>query len=172
MKRKIAAAFLVILFFVLQSTLFQALNFGGISPNLLIILTSSFGFMCGKKYGLVVGFFSGLLTDIFFGNVVGLYALIYMYIGYGNGLFHSIFYQNDIKLPMILIMISDALYGLICYVFLFLLQGKFHFGYYFSTIIFPEMIYTIGITIIIYPLVLWINTKCEETEKGSDQRFV
>ena len=97
MKRNIAAVALVILFFILQSTLFQTLHFGGISPNLLIILTASFGFMCGKKYGLVVGFFCGLLTDIFFGNVIGLYALIYMYIGYANGFFNSIFYQNDIK---------------------------------------------------------------------------
>lgn len=172
MKRNIAAVALVILFFILQSTLFQTLHFGGISPNLLIILIASFGFMCGKKYGLVVGFFCGLLTDIFFGNVIGLYALIYMYIGYANGFFNSIFYQNDIKLPMILIMISDAVYGFVCYILLFLLQGKFNIGYYFSTIIFPEMIYTIGITIILYPFILWINTICEETEKGSDQRFV
>lgn len=172
MKRKIAAAIMIILFFVLQSTLFQTLNFGGISPNILIILTASFGFMCGRKYGLVVGFFCGLLSDIFFGNVIGFYALIYMYIGYGNGLFHSIFYKDDIKLPMILIMTSDFVYGIVCYLLLFLLQRKLHMGYYFSNIILPEIIYTIGITIFLYPLILWIDKLCDDSEKGSDRKFV
>ena len=98
---------LIIGSFVLQTTLFQALSFGGIVPNLMIVLTASYGFMRGKKAGLLTGFFSGLLCDIFFGSVIGLNALIYMYIGYLNGQFHHIFYPDDIKLPLISIFVSD-----------------------------------------------------------------
>lgn len=168
MKTKIAAGLMVIVCFILQSTLFQTLNFGGISPNLLIILTASFGFMHGRKYGLIVGFFCGLLNDIFFGSTIGFYALIYMYIGYGNGLFHSIFYQNDIKLPLGLILGSDFIYGLLCYLLQFLLNGRFEIGYYITKIIFPEIVYTIAVAILLYPLILWISKLCD-TEKGSDQ---
>ena len=71
----------------MQCTVFRALAFGGIVPNLLIVLTASFGFMRGEKNGLLIGFFSGLLVDIFFGSVIGFYALVYMYIGYANGKF-------------------------------------------------------------------------------------
>ena len=168
MKTKISAVLLVIFCFILQSTVFQTLNFGGIVPNLLIILTASSGFMHGKKYGLIVGFFCGLLKDIFFGSTIGFYALIFMYIGYGNGLFNSIFYQNDIKLPLGLILASDFIYGIMCYLLLFLLKGRFDVGYYISKIIFPEIIYTIAIAIVFYPLLLWISKLCA-TEKGSDQ---
>ena len=59
--------------------------------------------MRGRKTGLIVGFFCGLLMDLFFGSVIGFYSLIMMYIGYSNGLFRRIFYPEDIKLPLILI---------------------------------------------------------------------
>ena len=90
MKRFIVSIILIILCFLLQTTFFKGLAFGGIVPNLLIIITSSFGFMRGEKTGLIIGFFCGLLADIFFGNVIGLNAMIYMYIGYANGKFHQI----------------------------------------------------------------------------------
>ena len=72
-------------------------------PNIMIVLTASFGFMRGEKTGLIMGFACGFLSDIFFGNVLGLNAMIYMYIGYANGKFNRIFYQEDIKLPLGLI---------------------------------------------------------------------
>jgi len=59
--------------------------------------------MRGKKEGLYIGFFTGILLDIFSGSVIGINALIYMYIGYLNGYFRKMFYPEDIKLPMLLI---------------------------------------------------------------------
>ena len=105
MKRLFVSVLLIISCFLLQTTVFQWLDFGGIVPNLLIILTASFGFMRGERTGLLFGFFCGLLIDIFFASVLGLNAMIYMYIGYANGKFHSIFYPEDIKLPLFLILI-------------------------------------------------------------------
>ncbi|MDE7277752.1 MAG: rod shape-determining protein MreD, partial [Lachnospiraceae bacterium] len=104
MKRVIVTAFFIFICFLMQCTVFRALAFGGIVPNLLIVLTASFGFMRGEKNGLLIGFFSGLLVDIFFGSVIGFYALVYMYIGYANGKFSIIFYPEDIKLPITLIL--------------------------------------------------------------------
>ena len=104
----------ILISFVLQTTVFQFFNFGGIAPNLLIIVTASYGFMLGRRYGMVVGFISGLLMDIFYGSVLGFYALIFLYIGAGNGVFHRVFYQNDIKLPLALITVSDLLYSFVC----------------------------------------------------------
>ena len=108
MIRKISVAILIIICFLLQSTVFRSLAFAGIVPNLLIILTASFGFMRGENEGLVIGFFSGLLCDIFFGDILGFYALILMYIGFLNGKFNRIFYPEDIKLPLALIIIKAA----------------------------------------------------------------
>lgn len=172
MKNNIIIGLMVLICFILQSTVFQTFSFGGISPNLLIILTAAFGFMRGKKCGLLVGFFSGLLVDLFFGDVLCFYALIYMYIGYGNGLFRRIFFKEDIKLPMVLITVSDLIYCMLCYLLLFLLRSKFQFSYYFIHIIIPEMVYTIVITIVLYPLILLINSKLEGKDQRSESSFV
>lgn len=165
MRRFIVSFLLVISCFVLQSTVFKSIAFGGIIPNLMIVLTASFGFMRGEKVGILFGFFCGLLADIFFGSVIGLYAMIYMYIGYANGKFNMIFYPEDIKLPLALIFVSDMAYGLLSYIILFLMRGRFHFTYYLIHIILPEMVYTIVVTLIFYPFLLWINKKLEDREQ-------
>jgi rod shape-determining protein MreD len=171
MKRNIFIAVMVIVCFVLQSTLFRALSFGGISPNLLIIITAAFGFMCGKTCGLLVGFSAGLLYDIFFGDVLCFHALIYMYIGYINGNFKQVFYKDDIKLPLVLITSSDLVFGLTYYVLRFLLRGRFHFVHYFESIIIPEVVYTVVITLMLYPLIRFVTGKLEQQEKRSEDSF-
>ncbi len=172
MWRKIVIACMVLICFVLQSTLMSWISLGNVAPNLLIIITAAYGFMRGKKSGLLVGFFCGLLTDIFFGEVIGFYALIYMYIGYGNGFFNRIFFKDDIKLPLFLIVLSDLFYGITVYILLFLLRGRFEFVYYTMNVILPEVIYTIVLTFIVYPINLKINRKFDEIEKRSEKKFV
>ncbi len=172
MKRKITVAIIVIICFVLQCTLFKALSIASISPNLLIIVTSSFGFMRGKKDGLLVGFFCGILIDIFYGGTIGFYAMIYMYLGYVNGMFRKIFFPEEIKLPMILITASDFICSLLVYFFQFLFRGRFSFPYYMIHIIIPELVYTIMVTVFVYFILLKINQKLEAQERRSAGKFV
>ena len=172
MKKGIIAAIFIWMLFLLQSTVFQSLSFNGIVPNLLIVLTVSYGFMSGEKWGLIVGFFCGLLCDIFFGDVIGFHALIMMYIGYLNGKFSGGFYPEDIILPMVLNVLSDVSYGFLCYIFMFLLRGRLNFPYYFLHVILPEVVYTTLMTIFLYPLILFVNTRLDRPKKRSKQKLV
>ena len=172
MLRKIITTIFIFACFILQCSVFGNLAFAGIIPNLMIVLTSSIGFMRGEKEGLVVGFVCGLLNDIFFGNFLGFYALIMMYIGYLNGKFSRIFYPEDIKLPLALIITSDLSLGIVCYILLFMLRGRFEFTYYFTHIILPEALYTILVTLFLYPLFLKVNEKLESYERKRAQKFV
>ena len=164
MRRMILLTITILICFVLQCTVFRSLAFGGIIPNLMIILTSSFGFMRGEREGLVIGFICGLLCDILHGDILGFYALVLMYIGFINGKFCRLFYPEDIKLPIALIVVSDLTYGIVCYTLQFLLRGKFDFPYYFTKVILPEAVYTIIVTIFIYPVVLKMNSWLESKE--------
>lgn len=102
-KRVLITGIFVLLGYLLQCTVFPHLALASIKPNLMIIVTASFGFMRGPREGMFVGFVSGLLMDIQFGNILGLYALIYLIIGYINGLFEQMYFNEDIKLPLILL---------------------------------------------------------------------
>lgn len=174
MKRKIVTAAVILVFFLLQCTIFRHLTLASIAPNLLIIATSSFGFMRGRKTGMFVGLFSGILMDTFFGfgGLFGFYALIYMLIGYINGLFKRLFYDEDLKLPLCLIAASELVYGLTVYFLLFVMRSRFQFSYYLLHIIIPELVYTIAVTVVLYQIILRINQKLETEEKRSASKFV
>lgn len=171
-ERILIAFFLIIISFVLQTTVFQWISFGGIVPNILIILTSTYGFMNGDKIGILVGFFCGLLCDIVFGTFLGFNAILYMYIGFFNEKFHQVFYPDDIKLPIILFIVSDLLYNFTFYTLMFLLRGRFEFSYYLFKIIMPEMIYSMLVALLFYPLLLFIHKKLDKQEYKKGMKFV
>lgn len=172
MRRKIIVFIIIAACYLLQTTLFQALAFASISPNLLIIVVSAFGFMRGKKEGLFIGFFSGLILDVMGGNILGLYALLYMYIGYFNGYFRKVFYPEDIKLPLLLIAGSDLSCNLLIYFFLFLFRNRYDFQYYLLRLMLPELVYTMAVTVFLYVIVLKVNQWLEVIEKRSASKFV
>lgn len=163
---------MVIVSFILQTTLFRVLDFGGITPNLLLIFTASTAFIKGDRSGLLVGFFCGLLVDIFFGTYIGFYALIYMYIGFLVGKLHVIFFTQNIAIPILIISLADFIFGFVCYVLMFLFRTKFDIGYYMTSIIIPELVYTAVIAIFYYPFILWVNNAIDEREQRSANRFV
>nr|WP_297708370.1 rod shape-determining protein MreD [uncultured Butyrivibrio sp.] len=171
-RRFFANFILLIISFILQTTVFRVLDFGGIAPNLLMILVAATGFIKGDKSGLVMGFFSGLLIDIFFGTYIGFFALIYMYLGFIVGKFHEVFFSQNIAIPISFIAIADFLYGFICYVLMFLFRTKFDIGYYMMNIILPEVVYTAIVSIFYYPIILGINNRIDEREQRSAKKFV
>ena len=93
-------------------------------------------------------------------------------IGYMNGSFRRLFYDDDIKLPIALIAISELIYGLVTYFCMYLLQGDFAFEAYLRQIIMPELVYTILVTLILYQIILHINKKLEAEEQRSASKFV
>ena len=163
---------LVLISFFLQTCILPNIAVVRVIPNLFIILVASCGFMREEKAGLMIGFACGLLYDVFFCDVIGMYALIYMYIGYLNGKFSRVFYPEDIKLPLVLITVSDLTYSLVCYIMLFLLRGRLDFPFYFMHIILPEMISTLVITLIFYPIILKLDGLIQKAERKREQKFV
>ena len=171
-KRIGITALIVVFSYLLQCTLFHHLTLANIKPNLLIIITASFGFMQGPKTGMLVGFFLGLFMDIQSGGVIGLYALIYLLMGYGNGLFEQLYFDEDLKLPLILISVSEFVYGLVIYLLMFMLRSEFNFIYYLEHNIIPELLYTTAVALVVYPLILFVNQKLKIEEKRSASKFV
>lgn len=157
----------VVLFFniIFQSTLMETISINNIAPNLLVISTVSFALLRGKYEGGVIGFICGLLQDIFFGKVLGFYALIYMYIGFFSGYLYRSFYRDSILIPTVVILAGDLVYSFYVYIFSFLFRGKLNFLYYFGNIIMPELVYTTLIAVLIYKLLHYINYKLEISEK-------
>lgn len=165
MKNKCILFLTAVACFFLQSTLLQKIAIGSISPNLLVIFVVSVGLMRGSKTAMFAGFFTGLLDDLCFGGVVGLNAFLYMAIGCLCGFSCKIYYDNNIKVPVILVTINDLVYNMGIFVFTFLLRGRIHFLFYLQRIIIPELIYTILLTVITYKIFYFINYRFMEQDR-------
>ncbi len=172
MKRRILMFLLIFVAFFLQCSVLQAVSVATISPNLLLVLTVSFALMRGKREGIFVGFLGGLLTDLFSGGVLGFHALLYAWVGFLTGFCCRIFYDDDIKMPVLLVCASDLAVNLAEYLFRFLLRGRMDFFFYLGRIIIPEIIYTAILTILCYRLLFLLNRWLEKAEKRSVDSFV
>ena len=172
MKRIIFNILMIILAFTVQNCIFPLLPFLSASPNLLLILTFSFGFIHGKEAGMYYGLLSGLLMDLFYSGPFGFYTLIFIYVGYVNGICTKYYYEDYITLPLILSVLNDLAFNLYIYVFRFLIRGRLDLPYYFRNIILPEIIFTAVTTLLIYRLFLSASRRVEDIGKRRDKNLV
>ncbi len=163
---------LILTAFMLQNNFFQAMGFIDCTPNLLLIITFGFGFIAGPVDGMLIGFFSGLLSDLFFGTTIGFYALAYTIIGYLNGVVSQSFFTEFINMPVVLCLVNDLAFSLYVFVFSMLIRGITNFGFYLWHVIIPEMIYTTVLTMVFYKPLRLLNSWLETREKRSAQKFV
>ena len=149
----------VFLFFLIQSSVLKNLSYSGAVPNLLLILTVSYGYLRGERAAMWTGFIAGLLLDIFGMNVLGLYALMFVYLGYLAGLSHSWYEPMDFRIPLFMILAGDIAVLMIQFIHFFVLNGDFGFKYYLIGKALPELAMTMITSVAVYPLLLWIEER-------------
>jgi rod shape-determining protein MreD len=169
MKRRIIFFLIIFGTFVLQTVLGNLLPDNVATPNLLLILSVSMGFMRGKKSGMWTGLVSGLFVDLFFGNVFGLNALLLMYVGYLSGLMYKMFFDNDIRIPMVAVAASDFVYNILFFVVSFAIHHRLKIGAYLMGTIFSEVVSSVIFTIGFYWIYYWLNKKIVAGELEEEQ---
>lgn len=165
MRKVIFNIILIILAFTIQCGIFPLMPFLSATPNLLLILTFSFGFAEGRNAGMYYGLFAGILLDLFYSGPFGFYTLLFINVGYLNGICTRYYYEDYITLPLILSVINELVYNLYIYIFRFLVRNRLDFWYYAIEIIVPEIIFTVVTTLLIYRFFLYTNRQLEELDK-------
>lgn len=164
MKRFFITAIIIVLCFLLQTTVFQSIALAGEVPNLILIVVVAIAYMRGRKEGMYVGFASGLLIDLVYGDVIGMNAVLLVVIGYVVGICNEIYYRDELSVPIILIAISDFMFNFAYYVFNFLLRGRLDVLYYIWRTILPEVVYTVLVAVVLYQLLHTLNYHLELKE--------
>lgn len=172
MKRFITLTILIILSFLLQTTILSFHNASGFSPNLLMIITMSFGIMRGRREGMLVGFASGFLMDVFYNSLMGSYMFIYMTIGYVNGFFHKNFVMENAMLPVLVVTVDEIVYNSLIYVVSYLLRNRTGFFYYFVHVILPETVYTVIVAAVIYRFYVVVNKLLKRRTVRKEKRSI
>jgi rod shape-determining protein MreD len=172
MKRIITLLILIILSFLLQTTILSFHNASGLSPNLLMIITMSFGIMRGRREGMLVGFTGGFLMDVFYNSLMGPYMLLFMTIGYVNGFFHKDFIMDNAMLPVLVITADEIVYNVMIYLFSYLLRNRTDFFYYFVHVLLPETIYTVIVAAVIYRFYVLVNRLLKKKSVRKEKRSI
>ena len=159
MKRKVTELVIILLVYLIQGTFGRTIAIGGIVPNLLIILPVLFGFFKGKNEGMFVGFFAGIMYDLFF------------YVGYYSGMFYKEYEKVEVLIPLAMVMLSDFIYEFLSYIGKFLLHNRLNADYFITKFIIPEMVYTLIIALVIYYPLMKLDTlldvKWKKRKKGN-----
>lgn len=149
-KKILSHVLLIFLAFFIQTSIFPLIPFFSCSPNLLLIITFSYGLLYGEDIGIATGVFCGFICDMYLNGEFGLYILIYSLLGYFNGTLRNSFFDDSISFPMMLSVVNGFAYNIYIYFSHFLIRKKFDILYYFFKIMIPNVLFTLIATVIIY----------------------
>ncbi|OOB80039.1 MAG: rod shape-determining protein MreD [Epulopiscium sp. Nuni2H_MBin003] len=168
--RYVVIAFILILSFVLQSTLFEYIRIFNVAPNLLVMIVVSFALLRGAKEGVVIGFAGGLLYDTTYSVIVGSSAISYMILGYVCGKLHPYCFRENNILPFMCTLFGSLFISAMNLIG-FILRADLEFVYFLPRVVIPELLYTITLTLVVYHMSYTINEKIEMREKKTRNLF-
>ena len=155
-KKTIITILMIVVCFLLQTTLVQNIRVAGVIPNLMLLVVVFIAYLNSVYDGMTVGIVVGLLFDSLYASLIGVNMLAFLLIGYFCGLLSRLYRNGNYLIPLVMISISEFVYGIITYFTDFLLRGKLNIGYYFGKVILPELVYTIVVGILLYGFVCWM----------------
>lgn len=98
---------------IFQSALFQHLSVADVKPDFILILALVYSIFQGPGKGLAVGFFLGLLEDLFLGRFIGMNALAKGISGAFIGWLTKSAFQENILVPIFSLFIGTLLNQLV-----------------------------------------------------------
>ncbi len=147
---------LVAVLIILQTTFVPLIAFQGVRPDLLLGLIVSCGLLFGKEQGVGIGFFSGLLQDLFTGSFFGLHILSKVTIGYLFGLTEKKVYKRNLLLPIVAVAVTSICYFAVYVFILILFRYKVDniYGLIQTMLVFAgyNMLFSLPIHLIVYRL--------------------
>jgi len=159
-------AAIIIVNFVLQSSLYPGIALLGVTPDTALVLIVSYGILRGDIEGAIFGFFAGLMHDMFAGLYIGVFALLGFLTGYICGKPFKDFFKDNYFLPFVVVLLASVAYQSALYVAAIMFTGQMGFLYYARTIMLPRTIYTASLSIPLYGILHFVNTRIERHEEN------
>lgn len=144
--------------FIIQTSVFPIMPLLASSPNLLLIITFTYGLLYGEYVGLITGIICGVLYDMYYDGTFGVYILIYTLIGYFNGLLYTSFKGDTISIPMLQSIINTFIYNTYIYMIRFATRGRVDIFYYLFFIIVPNILINLLFTILFSRLIYHMDS--------------
>jgi len=161
--RALVVSLLLIFIFTVETLITGNIEFFGIAPTISFVVVVSYSLLRGNKEGMVVGGIVGLLHDIYFGNAFGVFLVMYIIVGFLAGTFNKNFYRESYTFTALVAMYT--IFVNIVYYFVHYIHDKnISILAYVYKYTFIEMVYNVLISLLIFPMLYYINEMLENKE--------
>ncbi|MGE5329761.1 MAG: rod shape-determining protein MreD [Deltaproteobacteria bacterium] len=147
---------------IIQTSLFEYIRIFDVVPNLFLVIVICFSLLKEGLEGGFIGALGGIIEDAVMAASLGLYTLLNTFLGISIGLVNKRVVRENLFVSIFFVFIFSLIYESIFYFVVFFFSGQQDILYAFNKIIIPESIYNAAITIIIFPLVIWIDMWVKE----------
>ena len=141
MKMIVSWTIIIVLMFTMQTSLLTFLDYNGVSVNLMLLLTVSVAFIHGWKYGVGMGFITGLLQDLSTGGYFGCATFSYMTIGFLFGKFSVHVFKDQFFFPVLSAPLAAVIHFFIMWILIFLIGYTVNIVYAVQNILIPFVIF-------------------------------
>ena len=132
----------LLIFIILQPTLFEWIGVFGISPNVFLVFVVLTALLRGKRAGAVCGAVFGLVFDLLTGRMVGFSGIIFMYIGAGIGMAAEQFLNSSgASVSAVVLFVASFVYTFVYYIAYSMMFGDMGFLTALLRVILPEAVY-------------------------------
>lgn len=90
----------VVVLYALQTSFFPLMSYHGISPDFMLLLTTSYAFLRGPEQGAMMGFATGMMKDLAMGSFLGMHAFTHLLLGYLCGRLANRVFKEQFFLPV------------------------------------------------------------------------
>lgn len=159
MKKFSLMAALIVISFIIQTSLFNFFDILGTSPNLSLILLVIFAMMTDGIAGGILGIITGVLYDTMIYDVFGVYTLIYFFIGSIIGTYSGDMLRENYTAYTAVAAISTACMHFLLYLILFFLRYRVENAIHIMSSILLEILFNAVLIIFVYRLIIIIFNK-------------
>jgi rod shape-determining protein MreD len=115
----------LLLFLVLELTVLDRLRIFGAGPDIMLLLAITAGIVGGPRAGVLFGFASGIILDLFLETPMGLSALVFCLIGYAVGNIQGGVLRAAWWIPVVTTLIASVV-GVLVYALVATVVGQPH----------------------------------------------
>ncbi len=139
---------LILLFAMLQTTVFSRFKLFGAVPDLMLSLVIAIGVTEGERWGAVVGLICAVLIESIGGSGITLLPLLYVPAGFATGILGTFYYKDSIPVRTIYSASAGLLRSVITVICTLLAYEKVSFGLMMTKIVVPEYFSTLLTSVI------------------------
>lgn len=143
---------LYLILFLLQCTVFPQFDLFSCTPNLILCLTVLITLKDDGFTGLILGIGSGLLMDMFFGQMIGISALCYFGLTLLIMVTKSLTYKSSTTSVLIFGLASTVLYSLMYWGISSIMGSGYHLWYMLKML--PQLLIYNSIVIFVMHVVM------------------